>query len=316
MGRTLSILGKVIAGDAEQDQLFVVGSRGNPAISGDGRTVVFASNSNFTRQNADQGEELFAVGTDGSGLRQLTNTTNVSAPNIGDVQTTQAALSPTLDYRGSRVGFFLTDDRIRRTEGGGERVSFDISLYPVNADSGGQRRLSSVSDNFAVQEALGERPSISGDGNTLAFPAFLNLAGGNPDGGLEVFTVKWDGTGLRQATNSSGRSAFPSLNYDGSRVVFTQFEAQVFERMRYEVYPANADGTGLTQLTSTPGDPVTSRSGYEGVAISPDGSHVIFSSSGITRYRPGAIQFHRAVARCCIHHDGAHRDYPHDRIHS
>jgi len=269
-----------LTGDSEQDQ-GKMGSRGNPVISGDRSLVVFASNSNFTGQNADGSEELFAIGTNGAGLRQITNTIYDSPTPIGATLTFQDAMFPSMDYRGSQVAFFLQDRRLRRTDGGADNISFDISLYGVNTDGTGLRKLSNASQSLSLQAALGERPFISGDGLTAVFPASANLGGGNPEGNLELFTIKMDGAGLTQLTSAqNARSAYPTLTFDGSRVAFTQQDPSIFERQWYEVYAINSDGSGLTQLTRTPGDPVTNRSGFEGVAFSADGTQVVFSSSG------------------------------------
>ncbi|MBI4321006.1 MAG: PD40 domain-containing protein [Chloroflexi bacterium] len=277
----LSVFMQLTSSPTNDDQIHLAGARGNPAISGDGSRVVFSSSADFLRQNGDGSAELFMLRANGTGgLGQLTNFVDIRGPNPGDLIVQYTAFAPAIDHIASRVAFILRELRMRRTDGGADILSDTHSLYVVNTNGSGRRELATVSTTYSPQEYLGERPAISGDGSTVAFPAYINVGGGNPDGGLEIFTIKTDGSGFRQLTSTAGRSAYPSLSFDGSRVAFTSYEPTDFERRAYEVYVMNTDGTGLRKLTSTLGDPTVRRTGFEGVALSADGTCVAFSSSG------------------------------------
>jgi Tol biopolymer transport system component len=258
------------------------GYKGQAVISGDGSLVVFVSTGNLTGQNGDNSAEIFAVKSDGTGLRQITNFVNVPALNAGDISTTWTASAPTIDYQGTRVAFFLEKEQRLRTTASSVPAGYDLSLYVVNTDGSGLRKLSLVSDGSTSSGSpiFGQKPAISGDGTRVAFTAPANLGGGNPEGNIELFTIKTDGTGLVQLTSQpSNWVGFPSLTYDGSRIAFMQ----CIDRPRgltYEVYIINADGTGRTQLTRTEISNMVGHSGDEGVAMSADGSHVAFSSNG------------------------------------
>ena len=108
----------------------------------------------------------------------------------------------------------------------------------------------------------------SPDGKTLAF-----LRQNVRDGQLtysSIFTVRSDGTGLRQVTPASIKP-FPNFNDpswspDGSKIITTLGDCETGTSSIYTVRP---DGTGLTNLTAN--SPVQ----YCSAAYSPDGKYII-----------------------------------------
>lgn len=85
-----------------------------------------------------------------------------------------------------------------------------------------------------------------------------------PLGRFELFTVKRDGTDLRQLTNNGAYNAEATVSPDGTRVIFTSTrDGDV------ELYTMKADGSDVRR--------VTTRVGYDGGAFfSPDGTKIVW----------------------------------------
>lgn len=85
-----------------------------------------------------------------------------------------------------------------------------------------------------------------------------------PLGRFEIFSVKRDGTDLRQLTETGAYNAEATLSPDGSRVIFTSTrDGDV------DIYTMNPDGSDIRR--------VTTRVGYDGGAFfSPDGSQIVW----------------------------------------
>lgn len=97
-------------------------------------------------------------------------------------------------------------------------------------------------------------------------------AGGRPryqwdfDPAMEIYTVNFDGTGLKPLTNSPGYDAEASASSDGKRIVFTSTRDG-----DPDLYVMDADGQNVRQLTNV--------DGYDGGPFfSPDGQWIIFRS--------------------------------------
>jgi Tol biopolymer transport system component len=67
----------------------------------------------------------------------------------------------------------------------------------------------------------------------------------NPTGDSEIFTIKPDGTGLKQLTHNTVDDSFPVFSPDGTKIAY---DSEVGD---FEVYLMNAaDGSGQTNLTN------------------------------------------------------------------
>lgn len=83
---------------------------------------------------------------------------------------------------------------------------------------------------------------------------------------MELYTVNFDGTGMKQLTDSQGYDAEGSYASDGKQIVFTSMRDG-----DPDLYIMDADGTNVRQLTNQPG--------YDGGPFfSPDDKWVIFRS--------------------------------------
>jgi Tol biopolymer transport system component len=84
-----------------------------------------------------------------------------------------------------------------------------------------------------------------------------------PDAKSDIWTVRADGTNLKQLT-TSGRCAYPSWTPDGRQIVFIA---------NNQVWIMNADGTGKRQLTQLKGWKCA------WPTVSPDGKKILFTAS-------------------------------------
>jgi TolB protein len=117
----------------------------SPLISGDGSRVVFKSFANLIGQNPDGSQELFIINVDGTGLRQLTNSTS------GDL------FSPSISFDGSKVAFASSADLLRENPDG------NLEIFVVNSDGTGLRQITNSTSGYNLN------PAISADGSKVAF---------------------------------------------------------------------------------------------------------------------------------------------------
>jgi Tol biopolymer transport system component len=96
-----------------------------------------------------------------------------------------------------------------------------------------------------------------GKNGRIVFAADLGL-------GLEIDTIRPDGTGLRQLTELDGNAFQPDWSPDGSRIAFW-LEDQA-------VYVMKADGSDLHVVTAPGGQP----------AFTPDGHHLVYECANCT----------------------------------
>jgi TolB protein len=108
--------------------------------------------------------------------------------------------------------------------------------------------------------------AFPGENGRIAF-----LYGGS-SGTNDIYTIKPDGTGLKQVTNlgPSGKTAnYESWSPDGSQMVYEQYS--VSASPPFELWIVNADGTGQHKLLNDP------KYVDQTPSFSPSGSQVIFS---------------------------------------
>lgn len=103
-------------------------------------------------------------------------------------------------------------------------------------------------------------PVWSPDGERLAFESDLA-------GNWDIWTMKIDGSDLKQITNGHTQERFASWSPDGTRITFASDRSG-----NWDVWVMNSDGSGIKQITR-----------YEGLDIapvwSPDGEKIAFVSS-------------------------------------
>ncbi|HKY45616.1 MAG TPA: lamin tail domain-containing protein [Pyrinomonadaceae bacterium] len=217
-----------------------------PSVTGDGRTIAFSSNRDFTGENSDLSVEIFLYHTLTQTYVQLTNETDQ-----------HIAVSPKISADGSRVYYRRTavDDltasdlimietktlntrvlatdisELSLTEGralsnDGMRLVYSaevatnqsqVFLFDLRENSIRQlTQLPSRSVDVRLQ------PTISGDGKRVAFATRRRVVS-TSDGGVELYLLDLPTGQVQQITNAPAAATaevVSSLNFDGSLVAF------------------------------------------------------------------------------------------------
>src|SRR6266436_459543 len=88
-----------------------------------------------------------------------------------------------------------------------------------------------------------------------------------PEGEIyEIYTIKADGTDMKQVTNDKGINTYPSFSHDGRHIVFRKIIAP----KNSEVFVMNADGTTVMQCTQSPSRHTSPKWSTDGKRISFD----------------------------------------------
>jgi len=223
------------------DPTVPAGSVWSLAISGNGSRIVFVSNSDLTGANPDHEFQVFAIDRTGANLIQLTHATFGYAEDVS------------ASDDGTRIVFSSDADLT------GMNVDRNDEVFAVNSDGSGLRQLTKSTSGSNLDTR------ISGNGAKIVFRSTNDLVGKNADGSLEIFAINWDGTGLRQVTDSfiligSDKtpvdSYSPSVTDDGQWVVFSSNQGVYYFGPNSdggtEVWKIRIDGTGRTALTDLP----------------------------------------------------------------
>jgi Tol biopolymer transport system component len=204
------------------------------AASDDGLWVLLVSSSNPTGQNPAKRPQLFLHKTDGTDTRQLT----AASPSDPGFAAWALAGSAT------RAVFSTSADLT------GGNPSKHPQLFVVDADG---THLAQLTANTT---SAGFTPSISDDGQRIAFLHAGDPTGGNADRSEELFVIQADGTGLAQRTSSSGAAGgtfSAMLSGNGAKIVFDSAEPLTAPNPSglLQVFVINWDGTGIARLSGT-----------------------------------------------------------------
>ena len=231
-----------------------------PRWSFDRTKIIFASD----RAPGSTRYDLFVINSDGSGLKQLTNTPDRSES------------FPSFSPDGQTILYSATGQNSRQ------------QLFLCNADGSNPRQLTSFTHptrTVACRQGLWSHDgnniyfisdkdttasniySIKADGtevrrittNNVATDWFTSVSKtgklafySSVNGTPYVFTVNADGTNRTQVTNFW--SGDPAISPDGSMIAFISNKDKASNNDGADLYTIKADGTDLKRLTNTPGD--------------------------------------------------------------
>jgi Tol biopolymer transport system component len=210
-----------------------------PSWTPDGTRIVFSSYRVYATAisiaNADGTGSVEVIGPIGE----------AEGSNTGYLDRTYPSFSPD----GARIAY-STSGTVAVTNDVGPD---DIFIGPANRTETGVVNLT----NHPAQDF---HPRWSPDGTRIAFAS-------DRDGDFEIYTVRVDGTDLRQLTHNTASDSHPgSWSADSQRIAFVSDRDG-----NPEIYVVNADGTGETRLTNDP-------AADSHPAFSPDGGHIAFHS--------------------------------------
>jgi Tol biopolymer transport system component len=184
----------------------------NPALSDDGKVLVFASDENLGGDNGDGNVELWVVRGDDK-PHQLTHSSGGFYGFLG-------SFYPRLSADGKRAVFISGRDLA------GENPDHNAEVFTLLTDGGATPR--QVTRSTPADGAAGSLdnyfPAISADGRRIAFTSVGDIGLGGPSfGATDIYLADFDGSNLRRVTRSANASDWPALSDDGSRLYFQSF---------------------------------------------------------------------------------------------
>ena len=209
--------------------------------------------------------DIFTMNPDGSGIVKLTHSDDVSDA---------ADWSPD----GSQIAF--GSDR----HNGADRQE----IYVMDADGTNVRRVSTLPEKAELDTA----PRFSPDGRRLVFARYIN-----EDIPIRsaLFTVRLDGSGLKQLTSWGIGAGDADWSPDGTKIVFEAFP----DATSYgDIFTIDADGQQLTNLT----DNERSGFGSSDPVWSADGTKILFVSEHYFKGESG-------IGLATMHPDGTDRHF-------
>jgi TolB protein len=210
----------VVDADGRRGRMLTGSWSQNPTWSPNGRTILFTS---VARERPPF--RLYLIDDRGRYRRPVPGRYPEPEP------TPNGESSPTWSRDGRRI-FFLTYE--------------EDELWVVNRDGSGARNLTPALAKVHDFE-------LSSDGRKIVLSA-----PGSPDRGWEIYTVRVDGSGLRQLTRNRLHDVEPTWSPDGSLIAFVRASPSWSNR-NAEIYVMKRDGSGEVNVTRSAvdeGEPV------------------------------------------------------------
>jgi Tol biopolymer transport system component len=270
--------------DGTPPSLYTDGSN-QPAITPDGRYVVFTSSSDGLVTPSASGYQIY--------LRdRVAGTMELVSVNTSGGAGNNSSSLPSISDDGCRVVFMsYSSDLVSGDSNGGQdvflrnRCAQPASTSLVSVSTGGLQ---------ASAQSYGAR--ISGDGSKVAFTSYAtNLVTSLPGAGSQCLFVRnlntLTTTAIMSSTGRCIEANSPDLSRDGSRVAFWAYYVPGTSTVTNSVwqiylYDFNAAPAAQLSLVSTNSSGAAQAKGNEGAstvtdpAISSDGGYVAFRSRG------------------------------------
>ena len=248
-----------------------------PALSPDGKKIIFNSNRDRASGEPANIGELFVMNTDGSEqVRLIRGSSATWSPDSRTIAFHASASGTGLPIKpdpgaatsDSDIFVLNVDDGLAGTEAPrnltnspeaieddadwsphGQEVLF--TSHPVTDDPINSVHAeiyvtnadgSSAPERLTLNEEEERAPAWSPDGTRIVF---MCRRGGAD---FEICLMNADGTDSLQLTNNTVLDATPTFSPDGQKILFHRPVSG-----RFQLFTMNPDGTGLAQVTNTPG---------------------------------------------------------------
>lgn len=188
----------------------------SPAISADGRYVVFESEAeNLVSRDSNGFSDIFLVDREIESIRRVNNRTS-----------NNDSYSPVVTAEGEVCYYSLADNLVRNDTNRVADVFYYDDLYT---------NMISRPKYPTLSNGISSQPSVSDDGKLVAFESFAdNLVKGDSNGFTDIFYYKDDK--LKRASvssyyfeDSNGASSVPSISSDGRLIVFESDAANLVQ---------------------------------------------------------------------------------------
>lgn len=277
---TLSI-GIPLAHAVERISVATGGGQGNgqsqyPAISGDGRYVVFESDAtNLVANDSNAATDVFVRD------RILGTTTRVSVTSSG-AQSASASRGASISGSGARVAFWSYGALLPNS-------NYE-NCYVLDRASGALQILDLRADNGQPGSAVCDNPTLDYAGNHAAFVTRTPAVAGDSNGSADVF-VRNLTTHITTRANrgpagveANADSSSPRISGDGSHVVYASAATNLVagdSNTDRDIFMSPSDGSSAaTRVNTGPGNVQAENGGFAGelAALNADGSLLAFSS--------------------------------------
>lgn len=248
----------------------------DPALSRDGRVVVFASTaSNLVRGDTNRYIDVFV-------RNRTTGTTRRVSVNSKEAQGNLASFVPAMSAGGRYVAFGSSSSNLVRGD-----TNRRTDVFVRDRVAGTTRRVSVSSNGAQGNDLSGENIAMSGNGRYVAFSSMAsNLVGADTNRTSDVFVRdRRLGTTRRVSvasdeTQANGYSFTPALSGDGRYVAFASASSNLVgttEMRPYDVFVRDRL-TGTTRLVSAGQDGELGNAGSLTPSMSRDGRYLAFES--------------------------------------
>jgi TolB protein len=227
-----------------------------PALSPDGKKILFESNRLRLANEPLNTSDLFLMNTDGTEQTYLTRGSSVTwspdSKNIAFHASASGNGLPTTDNPGA--------------------ATTDSDMFVANVDDLLARMAGPQNITNNGSDTIDNDPDWSPDGTKIAFTSHPSSDDPINPIHTEIYVINPDGTGLTRLTYNDYEERAPSWSPDGSRIVFMGRVGTHpgIPGSKFEICVMNADGMSFVQLTDN--------AVFDGTpTFSPDGQQIVFS---------------------------------------
>jgi len=209
-----------------------------PSITGDGKKVFFASD----MENQEQ-------------TNPFQKPTEVYVVDVDTREITRLTFDDRMDY-----GVSVSADGTKlvyMTQEMGQEGYENPQMMLMNSDGTNQE----VIQDEALKNCI---PKMSGDGRWVVFNSYRS-------GSMDIFLLNVGSKKAKNLTNSVVSEYFPSINYDGTVIVYEKLLNGIQDESMYELYRMEPSGKNEAALTND-------KFGDSFPAVTPDGKYVVFVS--------------------------------------